>query len=134
MNFKIPPQEMFFYRGKWTKEMDAMLLSTLITLRRGQEWEDANVPDEVLGNVRVVLNHPFGVDLTTNDIAVRLKLLKARYRQFKKLVNTGGVQWIPQDRVVSAADSTWKLVFQVGAFYYISKTLPVVLSLNSYCV
>lgn len=134
MNFKIPPQEMFFYRGKWTKEMDAMLLSTLITLRRGQEWEDANVPDEVLGNVRVVLNHPFGVDLTTNDIAVRLKLLKARYRRFKKLVNTDGVQWIPQDRVVSAADSTWKLVFQVGAFYYISKTLPVVLSLNSYCV
>ncbi|KAG6431439.1 hypothetical protein SASPL_109518 [Salvia splendens] len=69
---------MFFYRGKWTQEMDAMLLSTLITLRTGREWEDGNVPAEVLRNVRDVINHPFGLDLTTDDISVRVKLLKAR--------------------------------------------------------
>ncbi|KAG6396508.1 hypothetical protein SASPL_142659 [Salvia splendens] len=78
MSFKIPPQAMFFYRGKWTQEMDAMLLSTLITLRTGREWEDGKVPDAVLRNVRDVINHPFGLDLTTDDIAVRVKLLKAR--------------------------------------------------------
>ncbi|KAG6406155.1 hypothetical protein SASPL_133754 [Salvia splendens] len=106
---------MFFYRGKWAQEMDAMLLSTLITLRNEREWEDANVPDEVLRNVRDVINHPFGVDLATDDIAVRVKLLKARYMCFKKLVKTHGVQWNTQDRIVSASDATCKFIFKRDA-------------------
>ncbi|KAG6429296.1 hypothetical protein SASPL_107344 [Salvia splendens] len=122
MSFKIPPQAMFFYRGKWTQEMDAMLISTLITLRTGREWEDGKVPDAVLRNVRDVINHPFGLDLTTDDIAVRVKLLKARYVRFKKLVKTNGVQWNTQDRIVSASDATWKFIFKrdasAAAYYY----------------
>ena len=113
MSLIIPPQEVFFYRGKWTQEMDAMLLSTLITLRNGRQWEDANVPDDVLRNVCAVINHPFGVELTTDDLSVRVKLLKARYRRFKKLVQSDGVQWNTEDRLVIASDSTWKLIFQV---------------------
>lgn len=117
MNLKIPPQAMFFYKGKWTQEMDVMLLSTLITLRIGREWKDANVPDDVLRNVCDVIKHPFGVDLSTDDIAVRVKLLKARYIRFKKLVKTDGVQWNPQDRIVTASDSTWKFIFKVGSLH-----------------
>ncbi|KAG6423913.1 hypothetical protein SASPL_114321 [Salvia splendens] len=113
---------MFFYRGKWTQEMDAMLLSTLITLRSGRQWEDANLPDEVLRNVRDVIKHPFGVDLTPDDIAVRVKLLKGRYMCFKKLVKTDGVHWNPQDKIVSASDATWKLIFKrdasAAAYFY----------------
>ncbi|KAG6382509.1 hypothetical protein SASPL_157821 [Salvia splendens] len=122
MSLKIPPQAMFFYRGKWTQEMDAMLLSTLITLRTGREWEDGNVPAEVLRNVRDVINHPFGLDLTTDDISVRVKLLKARFVRFKKLVKTNGVQWNTQDRIVAAMDETWKFIFKRDAsaaeYYY----------------
>ncbi|KAG6416705.1 hypothetical protein SASPL_124141 [Salvia splendens] len=115
MNFIIPPQAVFFYKGKWTTEMDAMLLSTLITLRRGREWEDGNVPEDVLRNVRDVIMHPFGMDLTTDDIAGRVKLLKARYISFKKLVKTNGVQWNPQHRIVVASDSTWNFIFKRDA-------------------
>lgn len=93
--------------------MDSMLLSTLITLRSGREWDDANVPEDVLRNVRSVINLPFGVELTTEDISVRIALLKARYHRFKKLVKTDGVQWNVDEHFVSAADSTWKLLFQV---------------------
>ncbi|KAG6390401.1 hypothetical protein SASPL_148135 [Salvia splendens] len=122
MSLKIPPQAMFFYRGKWTQEMDAMLLSTLITLRTGREWEDGNVPAEVLRNVRDVINHPFGLDLTTDDISVRVKLLKARFVRYKKLVKTNGVQWNTQDRIVAATDETWKFIFKrdasAAAYYY----------------
>ncbi|KAG6430352.1 hypothetical protein SASPL_108417 [Salvia splendens] len=122
MNFIIPPQAVFFYKGKWTPEMDAMLLSTLITLRRGREWEDGNVPEDVLRNVRDVIMHPFGMDLTTDDIAGRVKLLKARYISFKKLVKTNGVQWNPQHRIVVASDSTWNFIFKrdasAAAYFY----------------
>ncbi|KAG6418783.1 hypothetical protein SASPL_120988 [Salvia splendens] len=122
MNFIIPPQAVFFYKGKRTPEMDAMLLSTLITLRRGREWEDGNVPEDVLRNVRDVIMHPFGMDLTTDDIAGRVKLLKARYISFKKLVKTNGVQWNPQHRIVVASDSTWNFIFKrdasAAAYFY----------------
>lgn len=99
--------------------MDAMLLSTLITLRSGRQWDDVNLPDEVLRNVRAVLNHPFGADQTTDEISIRVRLLKDRYIRFKKLVKTGGVQWNPQDWFVSAADSTWKAIFQVSDIHRI---------------
>ncbi|KAG6387656.1 hypothetical protein SASPL_152848 [Salvia splendens] len=122
MNFIFPPQAVFFYQGKWTPEMDAMLLSTLITLRRGREWEDGNVPEDVLRNVRAVIMHPFGVDLTPDDIAGRVKLLKARYMSFKKLVKTAGVQWNPQDRIVVASDTTWNFILKrdasAAAYFY----------------
>ncbi|KAG6410397.1 hypothetical protein SASPL_128455 [Salvia splendens] len=117
MNFIIPPQAVFFYKGKWTPEMDAMLLSTLITLRRGREWEDGNVPEDVPRNVRDVIMHPFGMDLTTDDIAGRVKLLKARYISFKKLVKTNGVQWNPQHKIVFASDSTWNFIFKVAGCF-----------------
>lgn len=62
--------------------MDTLLLSTLITMRRGREWEDANVLDEVHRNVRGVINHPFGAELSSDEISVRVKLWKARYITF----------------------------------------------------
>ncbi|KAG6426801.1 hypothetical protein SASPL_111035 [Salvia splendens] len=99
---------MFFYQGKWTQEMDSLLLSTLITLRSGRKCEDANVPDDVLCNVRAVLNHPFGGDLTTDDIAVRVNLLKARFRRFKKVVDDVKVEILHE--VITISDNTEVIV------------------------
>ena len=97
--------------------MDTLLLSTLISLKNGREWEDANVSAEVLCNVRGVINSPFGADLTSEDIALRVKQLKDRYITFKKVVATNEVYWNMKDKVV-ADESTWKIIFQVGTSQY----------------
>ncbi|KAG6434542.1 hypothetical protein SASPL_106180 [Salvia splendens] len=102
--------------------MDTLLLSTLINLRNGREWEDAHVPEKGLCNVCGVINHPFGADLSSEEISVRVKVLKARYIMFKKVVATNGVPWNMEDKVVVADDTTWKAIFQrdasVGTYYY----------------
>ena len=71
------------------------------------------MPDEVINNVRAVLNHPFGAALSTEDVSERCKHLKARYRLFKKVVATHGVLWNQDARVVTAEDQAWKLIIEV---------------------
>ncbi|KAG6387389.1 hypothetical protein SASPL_152576 [Salvia splendens] len=115
MNFHIPQQATFFYRGKWNQEMDSQLLLTLINLRSDHDWEDGNVPDEVLNNVRAMINHPFGAELSSDDISARVKMLEARYSLFKKVVGTNGVQWNMEERVVIADELTWKIILETDA-------------------
>ncbi|KAG6437955.1 hypothetical protein SASPL_102886 [Salvia splendens] len=93
MNFPIPQQAAFFYRGKWNREMDTLLLSTMVNMRGGWEWDDDCGTDEVL---RGVINPPFGAKLSTEDISIRVKLLKTRYMTFKK------AYWNMKDKVVVA--------------------------------
>ncbi|XP_047939802.1 uncharacterized protein LOC125187257 [Salvia hispanica] len=122
MSLQVPQQSTFFYRGKWCREMDTLLLSTLINLRNGRDWEDGNVPNEVICNVRGVINSPFGSDLSSEEISVRVKVLKARYTTFKKVIATTGVVWHMEDKVATADDSVWKDIFKLnstaGAYYY----------------
>lgn len=113
MNSYIPQQATFFYRGKWSQEMDTLLLSTLITLRSGREWDALNLSHEMLNNVCAVLNPPFGAFLSTVDVSDRLKHLNDRYRRFKKVVRTPRVQWNQVDKVVTADDHTWKQIIEV---------------------
>ena len=93
--------------------MDTLLLSTLITLRSGREWKSGKLPNEVINNVRAVVNHPFGAELSSDDISARVQQLRGRYLLFKKVVGTHGVQWNMLDRVVAAEDSTWKIIIEV---------------------
>ncbi|KAL1560097.1 hypothetical protein AAHA92_10358 [Salvia divinorum] len=117
MNSHIPEQSTFFYRGKWIREMDTLLLSTMIKMKNDRGWNGASVPYEVFHNVRKVINPRFGVALTCEDLAIRLKLLEARYNTFKYVVATHGVrQWRIHLRIVAADDSTWKLIFQRNAY------------------
>ena len=69
---------------------------------------------EVLRSVRGVINPPFGADLTSEDIALRVRQLNGRYITYKKVVATNGVYWNMKDKVVVADESTWKLIFQAG--------------------
>ena len=88
MDFEVPQQDMFFYRGKWTREMDVMLLSTLISLRRDRTRENGNVPDDVLRSLCSIMKPPFGADLTSEEISICVQLLRARHKRFKKLIQT----------------------------------------------
>ncbi|KAL1534100.1 hypothetical protein AAHA92_31499 [Salvia divinorum] len=121
MNFHIPKQAMFFYRGKWIQEIDSLLVSTLIEKKNDHRWDDASVPDYVLREVRKVINSRFGSELTCGDLVVRLKLLKHRYNTFKDVVATHGVHWNFIDKLIIANESTWKLIFErnpyAGAYY-----------------
>ena len=125
MNLPIGPQAAFFYRRKWIREMDTLLLSTMVNMRGGWEWDDDCGSEEVLHILRGVINPPFGAELSTED---RVKLMKARHLTFKKVVRTNEAYWKMKDKVVSADESTWKLIFQ-------ARINPLVnILLCSYCV
>ncbi|XP_047957237.1 uncharacterized protein LOC125202809 isoform X1 [Salvia hispanica] len=80
--------------------------------RRGREWHDDCATDEVLRILRGVINPPFGANLSTDDIAVRVKVMKARYLTFKKVTRTNGAYWNMKEKMVEADASTWKVIFQ----------------------
>ncbi|XP_047957239.1 uncharacterized protein LOC125202809 isoform X3 [Salvia hispanica] len=86
--------------------------------RRGREWHDDCATDEVLRILRGVINPPFGANLSTDDIAVRVKVMKARYLTFKKVTRTNGAYWNMKEKMVEADASTWKNDASAGACYY----------------
>ncbi|KAG6403669.1 hypothetical protein SASPL_135897 [Salvia splendens] len=122
MNQNIPPQAIFFYRGKWTGAMDTLLLSTMIKLRIGSRSKDDSVTDAMLNEACEVINLRFAAELTCADVVSRLELLWVRYQTFNEVISTPGVRWDLDEKLIVADDTTWKLIFRsnpfAGAYYY----------------
>ncbi|KAG6424964.1 hypothetical protein SASPL_115387 [Salvia splendens] len=112
MNQNIPPQAIFFYRGKWTGAMDTLLLSTLIKLRIGSRSNDDSVTDAMLNKACEVINIRFAAELTCADVVSRLELLRVRYQTFNEVISTPGVRWDLDEKLIVADDATWKLIFR----------------------
>lgn len=120
MNLHIPPQKAFLYQGKWIREMDTLLLSTMVNMRGGREWGDECGSEEVLRILRGVINPPFGAGLSTDDISIQVKFMNAWFLTFKKVVKTNGAYWNMKDKIVSADEPTWKLIFQARLHYFVN--------------
>ncbi|KAL1534764.1 hypothetical protein AAHA92_30903 [Salvia divinorum] len=90
----IPPHELFFFKEKWSTELDDLLLATFVRVRQSY--------------VRKALayrNKPY----SRHD---RVQLLETRYQTFRAVVATPGVWWEPKMKVVVADDRVWLQIFK----------------------
>ncbi|KAL1563579.1 hypothetical protein AAHA92_06029 [Salvia divinorum] len=124
MNPCIPPQEAFFYNGKWSQQLDRLLLSTVLRIKGRQPWAGNAVPESVMYEaMKSIIKEGDASEICINDIKVRLDELKARYTTFNELVATRGVQWDHDSNVVIADDEiVWRKILKqhpfAGAYYH----------------
>lgn len=106
-------KRVFFYKGKWTANVDNLLLSNVIRMRGVHPWEGNNIPDAVIAEAATSINQAIGGEFTITDLNIRLKVLEECFTTFNKVVATAGVHWNMPDKIIEADDEVWKTIFQV---------------------
>lgn len=93
--------------------MDTLLLSTLIKLRPVKRLHGDEVTDAALNEASKVINLQFGSEISCADIIIRLELLRVRFQTFNEVVDTPGVRWDLDEKIIVADEATWKFIFRV---------------------
>ena len=106
MPLNIMTQEKWICKGQWTLELDALFTS--IVLRQAKEFKYSiiiTVSKWFLQAVYDELNAKAGGrNFSMQKIKERLQFYKARYHTFKVLVGNNNVQWVPNNRCITATD------------------------------
>lgn len=109
----IPPQNAFFYKGRWNPRMDELVLETAIRMRIDHPWPEDNIPESVAFEAGAVVEREIGVQLALIEVKQRLMIMHARYLTFKDVVATTGTLWVPDMELVVAVDSVWQDIIKV---------------------
>lgn len=109
----IPPQAIFFFKGKWSVELDNQLLSELVRVKEEQGEIHSGLADEALIDARAKVEAVAAIKFNIDELQARVHFLASRYEIFHVLVSTPGVCWYPNLKVVDAADIVWGKVMQV---------------------
>ncbi|KAG6421992.1 hypothetical protein SASPL_118553 [Salvia splendens] len=117
----IPPQAIFFFKGKWSVELDNQLLCELVRVKEEHGDLHSGLPDEALVAARVKVEAMAANKFSVDELHTRVHFLASRYKTFHMLVSTPGVWWYPNMNVVDAADTVWRKVmkeYPLSAAYY----------------
>lgn len=117
---QIPHQHYFFYRGKWTAEMDSFLLSMLTYDKKRAAWVNNEIPSVLMQVIELEMKKKLCVAITMDEILQKKKALENRYWTFKQVVRVKGMHWdMQQHRVSTYEDSLWGKIFEViNLFFY----------------
>ncbi|KAG6415855.1 hypothetical protein SASPL_123274 [Salvia splendens] len=80
---KIPSQDVFFYKSKWTSEIDSLMLSLIIQSKNVGKWDGSVMPYDLLEHVTGALTADTGISYTCRDVYERFRFFEHRYRAFK---------------------------------------------------
>ncbi|KAL1562905.1 hypothetical protein AAHA92_05427 [Salvia divinorum] len=116
MNQSIPPQEAFFYQGKWTQNIDRQLLSFVMRSQCYSQWPGNVVPESMIEEAGIMMTDEDGLPISTSDLKLRMKVFKARYDTFKEITNTPSVHWDVYRNCVNAEEEVWNKVFKRNPF------------------
>ncbi|KAG6427637.1 hypothetical protein SASPL_111883 [Salvia splendens] len=103
----IPPQDLFFFKGKWSVELDDQLIATLVGMKEELREEWPSIPNEVLVVASMKVDAVSSIKLSIEELKDRVQFLATRYETFHAVVSTPGVLWYPNLKVVDAVDSVW---------------------------
>ena len=118
MSLEIPPQSVFLYNGKWTQEVDNLLLTTMIRLRDASNWSGFVIPTHFLMEASDVVYEKFKIRFTRHELYDRLQSLENRFRSFNNVIDVSGVIWNANPNTITASDDIWRSIFKV---WYTSK-------------
>ncbi|KAL1563323.1 hypothetical protein AAHA92_05805 [Salvia divinorum] len=120
MNF--PPQYMFFYKGKWTPEMDTILVDTLLRLKGETSWILEEFPSYFLLTAAKEIEEKEHVLLYEIELSNRVEALHTRYLAFKDLLAQKGAYWDFRTKSVIAPEAAWEKMCKktrlAGAYFY----------------
>ncbi|KAG6430590.1 hypothetical protein SASPL_108660 [Salvia splendens] len=112
----IPPQEFFFFfTGKWSTELDDVLLASAVRKKENLLVEGPGVPESVISMAGVKIHADFGVMITQSEME-RVQLLETCFRMLKAVVATPGVAWVPKTKDVNTEDRVWIQIFETNLF------------------
>ncbi|KAL1545563.1 hypothetical protein AAHA92_22272 [Salvia divinorum] len=118
----IPQQSSFLYEGKWSPEIDIILVDTIISLKRETRWTLHEFPSWFLLTAVQEIEINIGVLFSEVDLCDRLEVLRVRYRTFKEVLGHCGAYWDMPSKCVIANNALWGKIFKknsfAGAYYY----------------
>ena len=88
-----PLQSSFLYRGKWKHEIDTIILTTMVRLKKEYGCEGSVFPSHFIFEAQSMVEYHFGVTFEWFEIVDRLHFLEQRYRTFKELLGIAGTYW-----------------------------------------
>ncbi|KAL1558481.1 hypothetical protein AAHA92_08940 [Salvia divinorum] len=103
MNF--PLRYMFFYKGKWTPEMDTILVDTLLRLKGETGWILEEFPSYFLLIAGKEIEEKEHMLLYDIELSNRVEALHTRYRTFKDLWRVRGAYWDFRTKSVIAPEA-----------------------------
>ncbi|XP_042067473.1 uncharacterized protein LOC121810814 [Salvia splendens] len=118
----IPPQDSFLYKGRWTAEVDSVMLSVIIREKRANNWSGTVIPIPVLEEAVATISLETGVSFTWRELYERFQFMEKRYHAFNLVTRTRGVSWYVHSNTIIGPEPTWKALFQknqlAAAYFY----------------
>ncbi|KAG6394994.1 hypothetical protein SASPL_145585 [Salvia splendens] len=107
MGSNIPRQETFFYKAKWSAEVDSVLLSVIVWAKNMGRWSGSVIPIAILQEVIESIQSETGVSFSWLELYERYQFLEQCFHAFKLVWQTRGVYWNMQSNMVISPNSAW---------------------------
>ncbi|XP_042023814.1 uncharacterized protein LOC121771089 [Salvia splendens] len=112
----IPPQNAFFYKGRWNPRTNELVLDTAIRMRSDHPWPEDNIPETVAFEAGATIEREIRVQLTPIEVNQRQMIMHAPYLTFKDVVTTTGTCWVPDMQLVVVDYTVWQEIIKTHPF------------------
>lgn len=116
MGSNFPPQETFFYKNKWSAEVDSGLLSVIVRAKNMGRWSGTVIPIPILQEAVESIESETGVSFSWPELYERFQFLEQRFHAFKLVRHTDGVYWNMQLNMVTCPDGAWTELIKVSTY------------------
>lgn len=135
MASSIPNQSAFLYKRNWTRQVDAIMLNTIVKAKRAFNWEGTVIPIPFLIQASEVIAADSGLQFTVVELYERFQFFEHRYRIFKEVTKAPGVYWNVNSNIVIGPEHVLKKLVEVK--YYLKMfvllfVLSITLCLTTY--
>lgn len=103
----LPLQSSFLYRGKWSHEIDSIILDTLLRLKKEYACEGSVFPSHFIFEAQSLVEHNFGLIFEWWELVDRIHFLEQRYTTFNQLIHLEGTLWNEETNEVIVSGNTW---------------------------